>query len=346
MNMPSLPLPSFLQDRLDVSSLLQGAGAALVIYVCIFVVLGFTGGHVIEDMEAKLASASVAITTGQQRETQSAPVSVTEQIPSHQQALPEQHAEDSHDIAAQHTTAQDKPEAAIESPFDTYKRPFTPVTGRPMIAIAVNDYGLSGEASAAALESLPPDVSLILSPYAENPRKAQKQARDAGHEIWIGLPVQDKDFPLTDPGPQALLSDSGLQYNQQRLDWVLDRTSGYAGVAASIDSSFNDAPTLIQKLFGSIFEKGLGYFEINPAANTAVETIAIVERAPYVRNDVFLDQTSLKSLENTARQKGYVVGVVPPSPGHIQALKVWLETLPGKGISVVPLSAIASSSTH
>lgn len=373
ISIPSIPVPGFIQDRVDRNALIQGLGATIVLYIIIFAGLAFTAGGALEKMEMKLASETVQINGG----SAATPVSVAEHIPTHQQQQ-QQHSPatdaDAHNTTAQHhtpaatarpfvkglsltpapingfyETTHDGPLPIIDSnqqtPFEAYKKPFTP-TGQPLIAIVVRDYGLSGPLSMKVLKDLPAEVSLILSPYADEPEKFQQQARAQGHEIWIDLPAQTEDYPLADPGPQALLSDAGLRQNQDHLNWILSRTSGYAGVAVSIDDSFRNASTLLQKLFGNVFERGLGYFEMNPDAGTSIETMAVVHKAPYARNAVFVEQISLKSLESTARQKGFVIGVVSPYPGHIASLKVWMDTLDAKGFTIAPLSAIAEHSTR
>ena len=228
------------------------------------------------------------------------------------------------------------------TPFMAYKKPFSIPKG-PIIAIAVAGYGLSAQASAEVLASVPAEVSLILSPYAEDADKWQKQARETGHEIWMQVPIQAKNYPVDDPGPKALLTRYGLQQNQNILDWVLARTTGYAGFAATTDDAFAGSAQQLDSLLKSAFGRGLAFFEMNPAADPMIETMALTSHYPYARSSFYLDETSLKALEAEARNKGYVVGILRPNPKSISALNKWLATLPSKNITLVPVSLIAGT---
>lgn len=228
------------------------------------------------------------------------------------------------------------------TPFMAYKRPFSIPSG-PVVSIAVVGFGLSEAVSTEALAALPPEVSLILSPYAADPEKWQIDARNDGHEIWMQLPMQTASYPADDPGPKAILTKGSLMFNQQILEWVLSRTTGYAGVAALTDSTFSDTAHMLEELLKQVFGRGLGFFEINPKAEPMIETQAVTGHYPYARNTYYLDEISLKALEAEARSKGHVIGVLRPTPKSIRALNTWLSTLAAKNITLAPLSMIAGS---
>ena len=228
------------------------------------------------------------------------------------------------------------------SPFMAYKKPFS-LTGKPLIAVVVLDFGLSALLSDQLIAQLPSEISLILSPYAADAEQWQKKARENGHEIWLQLPLENKKFIPSDPGPQALLAQASIKYNQDRLEWILSRTPGYAGVVGETDEIFDQASNTLSSVFKNIFNRGLGYLEMNPQAGPAIEEISLGNKSPYARNDLFIEDVSLKAIEKQASDRGYVIGIIRPTPNNIKALATWFRTLDAKGYTLAPVSAIAEA---
>lgn len=229
-------------------------------------------------------------------------------------------------------------------PFAAYKRPYTP-DGRPVIAIALKDYGLSDIGSEKVLSDLPAAVSFILSPYAPKADEWQKKAREHGHEVWLYLPMENENMAAEDPGPQALLTTAGLSDNQDRLRWLLSRTTGYAGVAGYTDSVFNDMHSMLQSIAKSFFARGLGYLEINPQGSPLIETLSLASNTAFIGNDgdaKFLDAAATRAWEAQSRSNGFVTVVVTLTPRNLQTLSAWIDSLIRQGFSIVPVSAIAA----
>ncbi len=230
------------------------------------------------------------------------------------------------------------------TPFKAYKRPFS-LPGKPLIAIAVVDYGLSAEGSDVITKALPPEVSFIVSPYGKDLPQWQKKARADGHELWVHAPTNSADFPMVDPGPRALLSHAGIKHNVDSLKWILTRFSGYAGVAMSSDAGFVRNRSMFESTLNDVHKKGLGFLELNPSAPSAGQNFAMGEGMPYIKNNAQLKGMSLKSLESKARARGYVVALVEPHPGSIKNLSIWINTLQSKGFALAPLSAVTGVSS-
>lgn len=236
-----------------------------------------------------------------------------------------------------------------QTPFDAYKKAYSP-DGTPVIAIAVMNYGLSENDSRNALKKLPPEVSLILNPYAQTPDVWKSLAGAEGHEFWIYLPVENQVYPVTqDPGPQALLTHSDFKYNQEKFLWALTRTSGYAGIAAYTDAAFLNAQSALKTLWDEGYRRGIASLEINPAGLEGIELNALEKNGPYIRNhSIYNDggeQTPeqwLKALEIEAGNNGYAIGIInTPYPKVVEAIAAWAGNLNGRGFSLAPVSAFA-----
>ncbi len=230
-----------------------------------------------------------------------------------------------------------------QTPFNSYKRPFAPTNG-PKIALAVSGYGLSAADSDKAL-ALPPEVSLILSPYSADPELWQRKARESGHEIWLSLPMENSNFVLNDPGPRALLSRSSMTDNNKKLLWILSRATGYAGVAGETDKAFLDMHSMLGTLVTSIFKRGIGYFELNPHGSEFLETLAVAQSAPFIGLDqsiASIDARAFTRMEENARKDGSAVAVMDLTPRNVDDVREWALTIGSRGFVLAPVSAIAA----
>ncbi len=232
------------------------------------------------------------------------------------------------------------------SPFKAYKKPFTNVGNKPVISIAVADMGLSEKITESAIKSLPPEVSLIVSPYANGPDMWTTEAREGGHEVWLSLPMESATYPKTDSGPHTLLIGAPERENLQKLDWVMSRAVGYAGLIATYQPEFMNAQNDLRPILGSLYKRGVGFMSSSPAGSLP-ETMALSMNAPYSKMDVWIDKpeatpeiikASLQQLEVIAKENGYAAGIISPSAVSFRELQAWMETLKGKGIALAPLS--------
>lgn len=239
--------------------------------------------------------------------------------------------------------------SAIQTPFEIYRKPFLINEGRPTVSIAVYNFGLSKLVSDQMLDNLPSSVSFILSPYSLNPEEWVKKARKRGHEVWMGVPMENNNFPLDDPGAQALLTRVNLQYNRDRIDWILGRATGYAGVAAYSDSSLENAAPMFEKIARDMFRRGLGYLEINPDSDSFWLPFAAELKAPEAQSigniEIFKDGDM--DLLAILKEKQNGVLTVTASQTNILNLSKWLKAVDAENIQIVPVSAIAAQNqTH
>tara|TARA_X000001036_G_scaffold437673_1_gene483572 strand:+ start:5496 stop:6647 length:1152 start_codon:yes stop_codon:yes gene_type:complete len=236
----------------------------------------------------------------------------------------------------------------LDTPFKVYKRPFLLNRDKANVAFIIADFGLSESISNTLLKELPAEVSLIMSPYTLAPDYWQKRARRSGHEIWMDVPLQTLNFPSTDPGTKGLLTSVSLGYNLERLNWILSRTTGYAGIAAYSDRAVEKSSSMFENIFDSAFKRGLGYIELN----TSNQSQLIHERAK--KNDapfahavksmrVFdLDTQAIKDAEAMIKERKMSVIVIKPTSKNIMALSNWITRLKESNVGVAPASAIAA----
>jgi polysaccharide deacetylase 2 family uncharacterized protein YibQ len=230
-----------------------------------------------------------------------------------------------------------------------YARPFPAGDTRPRIAIVVTGLGLKEDYTLAAIERLPPEVSLSFSPYARRLPEFIAAARKAGHEILLDLPMEPRTYPNDDPGPEALLTSLDAAENQRRLDWVLSRGEDYVGVVSYMGSRFTAQPAQLRPVLKTLADRGLLYLDSRYGADCAGPQIAAELHLAGAANDRFLDiepsraaiDGRLEQLEREARAKNEVVAIAMPYPVTIDRVSAWAKSLDDKGIALAPISVIA-----
>lgn len=236
------------------------------------------------------------------------------------------------------------------TPFDAYKRPFDVVEGQPYVGIIVTGIGLNSDRTQAAIEDLPLNISLALSPYSNNLPEVAANARAMGHEVFLQLPMEPIDFPLSDPGPRALLTSLPEGENLVRLEWLLARFPGYAGVVSYLGSKFGSLDSAIRPVIEFIDRTGLMYVEgTNSGSISLGAQLASNADTPNAIGNIMIDEipsrrqidARLNDLVEQAKSNGVAIGIAQSYPVTIQRLRNWSARLARQGVQLAPVSALA-----
>ncbi|MDP6344276.1 MAG: divergent polysaccharide deacetylase family protein [Alphaproteobacteria bacterium] len=234
------------------------------------------------------------------------------------------------------------------TPLKVYARPYRP-TGRPRIAIVVGSLGLSRAATIAAIQQLPGGVTLAFAPYGRDLQNYVNQARAAGHEVLLQLPMEPMDYPTNDPGPHTLLTSLSIHRNLQRLDWLLSRFAGYVGAVNFMGGRFTSAPSHVQPVLEAIRDRGLMFLDARASSSSVAGKMAGEIGLPGTVNDRIIDaeaaRTSIDArlleLERLASAQGSAVGIGFAYPVTIERLAQWSRSLGDRGYDLAPVSALA-----
>ena len=235
-------------------------------------------------------------------------------------------------------------------PWQVYARPFNADDARPRVAILITGLGLSSAPTEAAIDRLPPDVTLAFSPYADGLGAWLQKARDAGHEVLIDLPLEPANYPQHDPGPYTLLTSLSPIENVARLDWVLSRGVGYVGVVGEYGSRFATASKYVLPMFEELKKRGLMYVDAKASDDSVAARVARDMGVPRALEDRTIDadggraniDAKLAEIERLARGSGQVLAFASAYPTTVDRLLAWLPTAQQKGIAIAPVSAIAN----
>lgn len=229
----------------------------------------------------------------------------------------------------------------------TYARPFDDPLDRPRISIIISEMGMSPSATRSTIQNLPGAITLSFNPYARNLQSWAEQARAAGHEVLLQLPMEPFGYPKNDPGDHSLLTSLTDRENLNRLEWMLGRFTGYSGVTNQMGSKFTAATEDIKPILEVIKSRGLLFIDGRTSAKSVAGQLAGKTGIPVAINNRFLDHKAdratidarLKDLERIARYTGTAVGIGYPYPVTLERINIWAQSLARKGIVLAPVSA-------
>lgn len=232
--------------------------------------------------------------------------------------------------------------------FQVYAGRFDATDPRPRVVVVVGGLGLGDATTQAAIEKLPPAVTLAFTPYGSALQKWMETARSDGHEVLLEVPMEPFDYPDNDPGPNALMTGSAGVENSQRLLWILSRMSGYAGLVNVQGGKLLSSQDELAPFMDQVKSRGLLFLETGRGERSMAPDLARASGAAYVRATHQIDrepsrdaiERGLKELANVAREKRVAIGFANASPGAIDRIAAWSKTLEEEGIAIAPVTAV------
>ena len=221
-----------------------------------------------------------------------------------------------------------------------YARPFKS-DGRPMVALIIGGLGLNPAATKAAIQQLPPEVTLSFVPYASGLQDWINQARAHGHEVLIEVPMQPVNYPDNDPGPQTLMAHAPTDELIAKLNWSLSRATGYFGIIIYQGSAFLKDRPGVATFAGVLKTRGVSFIDdgagrdVGGAWGRASSERAI--DAQITKTDIL---NQLNGLEQSARTHAQALGTGFAYPVTIGTVMAWAQALNGRGIQLAPASAV------
>lgn len=236
-------------------------------------------------------------------------------------------------------------------PWKVYSRPYLGDPEAPKIALVIQGIGLDATQDSAAVERLPPEVVLAISPYSREPQEIAERAREAGHEVLLMLPMEPLEYPANDPGPLTLLVDMPRDELVDRLHRLLGRFQGYVGVVNHMGSRFTAERGALEPVMDDMRRRGLLFLDARTTAESVLPDVARAAGLPVVVNDRYIDNEVsaaaideyLGRLLRIAREEGAAVGIGRPYPVTIERIAAFARTLDGSPVVLAPISALVGA---
>lgn len=215
------------------------------------------------------------------------------------------------------------------------------------IVIVMDDLGLN-KRRARQTVALPGPLTLAYMAYADDLDQQTSQARAAGHELMLHVPMEPRSTSI-DPGPNVLLSGLPRDELLKSINWNLDQTNSVVGINNHMGSRFTSDLEGMQTVTEVLNERGLLFLDSVTSGSSVAHTAAEDAGIPFAVRNVFLDhdddlasiKRQLRATESVAKRTGVAIAIGHPRDKTLEALREWLPTLSERGFQLVPISAVA-----
>ena len=233
-------------------------------------------------------------------------------------------------------------------PLDAYARPPAAASDAARVAIVIGGVGIDADGSQQAI-ALPGPVTLALAPYGPNLKATMADARAAGHELLLQVPLEPFNYPSTDPGPRTLTVNATPAENIDRLHWLMSRVTNYVGVVNYMGARFTGEADALTPVLAEIGHRGLLYLDDGSSARS--QAVALAGNTPVLRADVVLDadltpaaiDQRLDQLRAIARQRGYAIATGSAFAATIDRVQAFVHAAADRGVTIVPLSSLVAA---
>ncbi|MEE2921251.1 MAG: divergent polysaccharide deacetylase family protein [Pseudomonadota bacterium] len=236
------------------------------------------------------------------------------------------------------------------APSDIYARPFANPGNQPVVALVVGGLGINATHTKAAIDELPPEVTLSFAPDAGNLQYWVNKARAKGHEVLIEVPMEAFEYGRMKMHPQTLIAGDTGASNVPRLERLLSRASGYFGVINYQGAKFAEDPGAVGPVLEVLRDRGVTLIEDGSFQTGAFDVAAARTGLKYSRAASTIDakltaddiRNELLGLETLAKEQGASMGAGYAFPLTIEIAKDWTKDLQNRGVVLAPVSALAS----
>jgi hypothetical protein len=240
--------------------------------------------------------------------------------------------------AARRPAPATSPLPSAPLPWRAYAQPFDRGDKRPRLAIVVAG---TDDNMDRAIDTLPPAVTLALDPYARRLPDWIELARAKGHEVLLTLSMPSIDHGRRDAEPMAILASIDPKENLERLDWALDRTSGFVGVLDLVAARpADETRTILSRLkqHGLMLVSATGATGGPPALPLAIGDAVLTPDMSWREQ-----QQKLGALEAKVKRDGQALAVEIVRPENLGPLMAWLARLSDKSIVLAPATALIAA---
>jgi hypothetical protein len=158
------------------------------------------------------------------------------------------------------------------------------------------------------------------------------------------------DYPDNDPGPQTLLTSLAPQQNIDRLYWLMSRFQGYVGLTDAMGARFTASEPSFAPVLHEVAKRGLIFVDDGANPRSLAGRIAGANNLPFAQAELVIDSVptpveidrALGRLEMAAREHNVAVGISSALPVSIDHIAKWAKGLQGRGLILVPITAVAS----
>lgn len=234
------------------------------------------------------------------------------------------------------------------SALTAYKRPFQRQAGKTPVSLIIGGLGVNNGLTQDAIEQLPADVTLSFAAHSVGLQGWIDKSRAAGHEVLLEIPMDSASFDPAEPGAEkTLLTTVVAAENGQRLDWMMSRAQGYAGLINFNGDIFLTRVDMATPYMEHLSKSGVGFFTDGAFDTPSLPGIAQSTGQPFKSGNGLIDPhpvrrviaARLSSLSQTAKSGSHPVGVGFVYPETLTEVKSWIATLEEQNLQLAPATS-------
>jgi hypothetical protein len=214
-------------------------------------------------------------------------------------------------------------------------------------AIVIDDLGANLD-SAHRLLALPYPLTFSVLPHLRASAETAREARRAGHEVMLHLPMQPEASSHASPAEGEIRVGMTRFEIEHILDSDLASVPQAAGVNNHMGSRATADPRLMGAVMKSLARRHLFFVDSRTTAESVALEAARREGIPAFYRSVFLDDTksvpyTLGQLRRFLRildEQGAALAIGHPYPTTIAALAKFLPELEGDDVELAPASQL------
>ena len=229
-----------------------------------------------------------------------------------------------------------------------YRRPFQHQAGKQPVSLIIGGLGVNRPLTQSAIDSLPADVTLSFAAHSVGLQDWVDTARRDGHEVLIEIPFESVNFDPTDSGADRTIRVSvPPAENFRRLEWLLSRAQGYAGIINFNGDVFLTRTDMAGPLIDVLSKTGLGFLTDGDFETPSLPALARSFRQPFKAGHSVIDPDPistvisgrLSALGEAAQSGSHPVGVGFAYPATLSEVQNWIATLDAQNLQLAPATA-------
>ena len=253
----------------------------------------------------------------------------------------ENEAFDLHLTVRETPSEERQPVEPTEVPAPTPK-PQPPPDARGKLAILLDDGGQKLNLVPAAAE-LPAEVGFAILPFLPKSSETAVALHEAGHEIWLHLPMEPENYPANDPGPGAILMSMTPDELRTTLHSAINNIPHAVGVNNHMGSRATADLKTMTWIMQDLKSRGMAFIDSRTTVHTVAEEAAQAQGVPTSRRHVFLDnersraaiRTQLDEAIYRSRMEGEIIAIGHLDPVTVEVLSQELPALSALGADLV-----------
>jgi polysaccharide deacetylase 2 family uncharacterized protein YibQ len=224
-------------------------------------------------------------------------------------------------------------------------RPEPPAGAKGRLAILLDDAGQRMDLVPAAV-GLPEEIGIAVLPFLPYSTQAAVEMYDAGHEVWLHLPMEAVGD--SNPGPGALMVGMSDQELRDAVFMAINNVPHVVGVNNHMGSKATANLRMMTWIMQELKSMGLAFLDSRTTVDTVAEEAARAQGVKTGRRHVFLDnertrdaiRQQLDEAVYRSRMDGGIIAI-----GHLNEITVAVlaEDLPGladRGVVLVRPTAL------